>query len=321
MFFLGIAVNGEQIEFQLVDSQGRIQGIQYERHVDVLYDGRFSFRGVLESGIARVCLKADIRFDDIVFSYFAVPGFGEHEDYDSMIEEVIKGIFVDDNYIIENEVEAALVAALANEAGIAILVGAGSVAMGKNERGDIAKSGGWGIEAGDEAGEYWFAKKILEIFTKEADGRYDSDILYGCFKQEIDVESDYEIINFSLEQVEQYGVSFRSFVGILFDSFYKGDPYAEEVFREAVQEYILLIHSLMKQIQLTKPIRLSLIGHVFEHSELLTNMLVDALDESFEVIQPRLSIVSGAALKALMFRRKVTFNEIRQMVRDEVHLY
>lgn len=325
MFYLGIAINGDFIEFLLIDERGNIQGVQNERHVDLVYDGSYSFRGVLESGIARVCLKANIRFNEIGYTYLAIPGYGENADYDSLLNDVLIQIFKKNNYICENDVEAALVAALANQSGITLLAGVGTVAMGKNHKNEMVRTGGWGRVSGDEAGEYWFARKILEIFTKESDGRYDGKILYNIFKERVALDHDFELINFSFEHIELFGLNFNEFVEILFLAAEEGDEFAVKVIDEGAEEFSQMAHAIIRQIHFDSPIKISYIGKLLSERygivPLIEKKLKDRVDVELVFQAPQLSLVTGSALKALMFRKKVTYLEIYQLLNEEYRLH
>lgn len=322
MYYLGVAFNGDYIQFMLIDELGSIHGVQDERHVDLFYDGKQRFRGTIESGIARVCLKADIPFSDIIFSYFAIPSYGENDDFDESITNVLDIIFPKNNYICDNDVEAAWAGSLLAHSGITILVGTGSIAIGKNYKNVSMRVGGWGHLAGDEAGEYWLAKKILEIFTKESDGRYESQVLYKLFKEKLHIDHDFEMINFDFEHLDDYNVSFDDFFQILLDSFYAGDPYVKEVLEKSIEEYALLIGSLLRRMHFKSPITISYLGKIFQVPFIVAGLKskLDDFDINYVLQAPVLSLVSGAALRALMFRKNITYSELIQLLNEENRL-
>lgn len=322
MYYLGIAFKDEIIQFMLIDEQGYIHGLQKERHVNLIHEGLQSFRGVIEAGIARICLKANIPFNAIDFNYIAVPGYGENSYFDEQINIVLKEIFIEDNYICENDVEAALTGALSGQNGITILVETGSVAIGKNHKGDSLRVGGWGQIAGDEAGEYWLAEKTLEIFTKEADGRYKDKVLYDVFKRRIRLNDDLDIMNFSFEHLDYFGIHFDVFLTILEEAYELGDSHAKEILEACVHEYVLMIKALINQMSFNHPINISYIGRVFKIPYLLDclNRELDTIEQPIIIQEPILSLITGAALKALMFRKKVTFIQVKQLFNEEKRL-
>jgi len=321
MYYLGIAMNGELIEFMLIDENCHIHGLQRERHVDIVHDGEMILQGVIESGIARVCLKANIKFEDINFACIAIPGFGENQDYDNLIKGLFGRIFFNDHFICENEIEAAWSGALGANEGIVILAGVGSIAIGKNNVGETIRTGGWGIIAGDEGGEYWIARKILEIYTKEADGRYDEKILYNLLKEKMKLHDDSDIFNFSFEFIEQYDITFESFVDTLFEAAIEGDKHARKILNLCAREYILMIRSIIKQISFQLPVNISFIGRIFDSHHELLKIIVSDFNDQVKFGKPQLTLVAGSALRALMFRENVVRYKIFKLLQEEARLH
>lgn len=321
MYYLGIAMNGEVIEFMLIDEKCHIHGLQKERHVDLIHDGAMILQGVIESGIARVCLKANIKFEDITFTCVAVPGFGENQVYDDLMNDLFKSIFYNDHFLCENEIEAAWTGALGANEGIVILAGVGSIAIGKNKIGETVRTGGWGHIAGDEGGEYWLARKILEIYTKEADGRYDEKELYNLLREKMDRHDDEDILNFSFENMDVYDITFEEFVDIIFEARKQGDSRAIEVLQECADEYIMMIQSIIKQITFQKTVNVSFLGRIFLKSNELLSLIVSAFDDEVTFNKPQLTLVAGAALRALMFRKNVVQYDIYQLLQEEARIH
>jgi glucosamine kinase len=59
------------------------------------------------------------------------------------------------------DVEAAYLGALGDRAGILLLAGTGSMALGGNGRGQRARAGGWGPLLGDEGSAFWIGREWL----------------------------------------------------------------------------------------------------------------------------------------------------------------
>lgn len=314
--YLGIVLHGEYIEFLLINRICEIHGYQRERMVD-FYDETL-FKGAIESGIARVCLKANLRFDDIEFSCVAIPEYGENESFDSMMKQYFSEIFYHNRFLCENEVEAAFLSALGGHEGIVILAGIGSIAIGKNEMGESVRIGGWGRIAGDEGGEYWLAQKILETFTKESDGRYPRGELYKLLVEQLGIKSDTEMYNFTFDDLEQYDVSFDQFVDIVFEASYH-DNCARSILDQCINEYKMMIESIQSRIRLSEQIRVSYVGRIFEKTNLVS-MLEETLSNEFTIKKPYLNLVTGAALRALMFKEKVNYYDIQMLLKEEIRL-
>ena len=62
--------------------------------------------------------------------------------------------------------------------GLVVIAGTGSICLGKNEKGEIAISGGWGPLAGDEGGGVGIAQAALHPVAKaltDAGRKHDAD--------------------------------------------------------------------------------------------------------------------------------------------------
>lgn len=71
-----------------------------------------------------------------------------------------------------NDLDSGLAAAFGrNGAGILVVSGTGSVVVGRNERGQIARAGGWGHLLGDHGSGYWIALTGLRHAIRDYDRR------------------------------------------------------------------------------------------------------------------------------------------------------
>ncbi|HEX9069183.1 MAG TPA: BadF/BadG/BcrA/BcrD ATPase family protein, partial [Ktedonobacterales bacterium] len=61
--------------------------------------------------------------------------------------------------------------ALPHRAGIALIAGTGSIALGRDSAGATARAGGWGHTLGDEGSGYAIGRQALQAVTRAADGR------------------------------------------------------------------------------------------------------------------------------------------------------
>jgi N-acetylglucosamine kinase-like BadF-type ATPase len=73
--------------------------------------------------------------------------------------------------LVVNDALIALVAGAGDEPGIVIIAGTGSIAYGRNARGEAARAGGWGHMIGDEGSAYWIGREALAAVMRAADGR------------------------------------------------------------------------------------------------------------------------------------------------------
>ena len=73
--------------------------------------------------------------------------------------------------LVVNDALIALQAGVGDAPGIVIVSGTGSIAYGRNDRGEASRAGGWGYVLGDEGSGYWIGRLALRAVVRHADGR------------------------------------------------------------------------------------------------------------------------------------------------------
>lgn len=87
------------------------------------------------------------------------------------VEQALAGLGLAPSVGVGSDVEAAFDDAFGDGAGILVESGAGSVALGRSERGRVARVGGWGSLLGDEGSGYAVGLAGLRRVLKTVDGR------------------------------------------------------------------------------------------------------------------------------------------------------
>jgi glucosamine kinase len=67
------------------------------------------------------------------------------------------------------DMEIALEAAVGEGPGVAVIAGTGSIAYGRNARGETARVGGWGFAVGDEGSAHWIGREAVRAVLRAAD--------------------------------------------------------------------------------------------------------------------------------------------------------
>lgn len=122
-------------------------------------------------------------------------GYGQDKKIRKEIENICLKAFKNRPFVLKSDVQIAIEGALDGQDGIVVIAGTGSIALSLKE-GMLQRCGGWGYQLGDEGSAYWIAKKMLNVFCQEVDGRLEKTILYDLIKRECHFENDYDIITF-----------------------------------------------------------------------------------------------------------------------------
>jgi N-acetylmuramic acid 6-phosphate etherase len=151
-----------------------------------------------------------------------------------------------------NDLDSGLAAAFGrNGAGILVVSGTGSVVVGRNERGQIARVGGWGHLLGDHGSGYWIALTGLRNAVRNYDrrGHVNSRILRRLCLNSYDQLVDW---------IQQAG---KDEIAALADEFIDDDP---SLMLQAASFLAQDCHAVAGKLGLEKP-RVALAGGVLRH--------------------------------------------------------
>jgi N-acetylglucosamine kinase-like BadF-type ATPase len=85
--------------------------------------------------------------------------------------------------------------ALAGGAGVAVIAGTGSIAVGRNARGTLARAGGWGHIIGDEGSGYTIGRACLQAAARAADGRGPQTLLLDLLMRQWELKHPSDMID------------------------------------------------------------------------------------------------------------------------------
>ncbi len=95
----------------------------------------------------------------------------DREDEARTVSAIMRRIARHSRVLVVNDALIALVAGAGDAAGIVLIAGTGSIAYGRNARGEAARAGGWGHMIGDEGSGYWIGREALAAVMRAGDGR------------------------------------------------------------------------------------------------------------------------------------------------------
>jgi glucosamine kinase len=167
MHVLGIDVGGTKTVCLLANGEGAILARAREGGANLQGVGELALEkvlhGVMESALAG---------QGVIPSAICLGIAGVDREAD---QNVVRGIMDRIGYkatiLIVNDALIALQAGIGDAPGIVVVSGTGSIAYGRNARGEAARAGGWGYVLGDEGSGYWIGRLALRAVVRHADGR------------------------------------------------------------------------------------------------------------------------------------------------------
>ena len=202
---------------------------------------------------------------------------------------------------LHNDAYTALVGAHLGQPGVMVIAGTGSIALGQDGQGRVARAGGWGWLLGDEGSAFAIGRDGVRAALEAFDGLRPPTSLQDAFLHYFEVGQPRDIKN--RVYASDFGArGFAALAPLVSEAARAGDPAAREVVHQAGQALARLAQAVIARLQFdTNPIPVAPIGGAFEHVHRLRDEFAAALAlvPSAQVRPPRLPPVYGALLLAL----------------------
>lgn len=303
MCYLGIDGGGTKTAFLLADEAGSILSRWETSTCDYQQIGMENFKRVIREGTEQVCREAGLSVSQLEHACIGIPCYGEIKADAEPLTRAVEEVFQSVPVSCVNDVEIAWYGSLGGRPGINILAGTGAMGYGRDALGHAARASGWGDFMGDEGSAYWLGKKLIELFTKQADGRLPRDVLYSIVREHFQLEDDFELIAISSSQLCGKRREVGKLQYLLYQAAEQGSRQAQLAYRQAAEELALILKALLRQLSFEpgQPVPVSYSGGVFKAGALLLEPLKEALSSDAVCFsEPLLSPVSGAVLAAFL---------------------
>jgi N-acetylglucosamine kinase-like BadF-type ATPase len=242
---LGIDVGGTKTVCLLADDHGKVIASGREEGANLQAVGELALEKVLHSVMERT-LDGTGTVPSVIC--LGIAGVDRAED-----EAVVRGIMARIGYkariLVVNDALIALHAGVGAAAGIVIVSGTGSIAYGRNDRGESARAGGWGHVLGDEGSGYWIGRLALRAVVRHADGRSPATDLTPRLLEHFAVQRAEELIN----RVYHDGLTPRSIAAIasyVQDAHDRGDVVATGILSRAAGELATAATAVTERLEL-----------------------------------------------------------------------
>ncbi len=301
MVCLGIDGGGTKTAFLLIDEKGNILSKYRTGTCNYIQIGKEKFGEVIGEGAAACCEKAGLQKADIACACIGIPSFEEIAEDTPVLKEIAKRALGGGRVECVNDVVVAWAGSLACEPGIDLLAGTGSMGYGVDPEGRAARSGGWGYFCGDEGSGYWLGKKLIELFSKQADGRMERSKTYEIVRGEFGLASDFDLIPLLYHKMNLRRDEIAGLQLLLEKAARAGDPHAADCYRLAAHELALIVRAIIRRLHFhpEEPVTVSYSGGLFKAGDLIFDPLRKELNECrARLAEPELSPVAGAALYA-----------------------
>ncbi|MFB3095119.1 MAG: N-acetylglucosamine kinase, partial [Candidatus Acidiferrales bacterium] len=169
-FFLGIDGGGSKTECVLGDASGAVLARALGAGANLRRTDATSLRQLLSDCFRELRRSASLHaLDcDVVCAGFAGAGQPEPQ---QMARAVLAELLRPRWLYVLGDMEVALEAAVGGGCGVVLLAGTGSIAYGRNGKGEVARAGGEGPARGDEGSGYAIGRAAVEAVLRAGKGR------------------------------------------------------------------------------------------------------------------------------------------------------
>lgn len=299
-YYIGIDGGGSKTIFAIADENGKIIGTTKAGSAFYKQIGEEKVIELLKKGIKEVCTYAQGETTQLAAICFGMPGWGESAENDKRMENRIRNEFSQYNFHIVNDCEVGWTGSLEGKPGINIVAGTGSIAFGRNEKGESARCGGWSQWFGDEGSGYWLGMKCVQLFSRQSDGRDERGPLYDIMRSKLQLFSDQQIIDLFEQEYLPERDKVAALQEILLSAAKEGDLCAIAAYEQAAKEFFDMAYSIKKQIFKEESCVVSCSGGIFKTGDIVCRPLKKMLEENgMKYVKTKKAPYEGAVLLAM----------------------
>jgi glucosamine kinase len=276
--FLGVDGGGTKTQIALMNEAGRVTCEGFAGPSNPLRVGIETAVTNILKAINEACDRDGVSRGDIAAATLGLAGVRRADLKRSVRESFIKRIGIRRVEVV-TDAEIALYATTQGKPGLVVIAGTGSVCLGKNEKGEMAISGGWGPLAGDEGGGVGIAQQALHTIAKASDGRGDPTMLSQRASEYFRASGPENlIVAIYSPQVDNSRIA--GFARLVVETALDGDKIAMQILKDAGYELGLAACAVIEKLGLRDAkVPIGCVGSVFQAGELLTNPMIAKVRE------------------------------------------
>jgi N-acetylglucosamine kinase-like BadF-type ATPase len=234
--------------------------------------GREQARAALHQTIQQACTQASVDPGKIRRACIGLAGAGNQEVAElarELVAELVPG-----EIEVVGDMAIALEAAFPGAPGLVVITGTGSIAYGRNPRGETARAGGLGPVVSDEGSGAWIGRQAVAAVLRAHDTGQSTPLapaILGAWK----IATYDELVRLVHAQPPP---DFAALVPHVLRTAEAGGPLAREVLTQAGTELANLAKIVMRRLWPgPQPLPVAMAGGVFENSSLVRKVFRNSL--------------------------------------------
>jgi glucosamine kinase len=279
--YLGIDGGGTKTTCVVADETS-VLGSAATGGSNITRHGDAGVRKALHSAVKNACAAARVEPSQIESACIGLSGAGRPEVRDAvagMMRELLRG-----HILVVSDLETTLQAAFGNGPGVITIAGTGSIAYGRDARGQTGRAGGWGLAISDEGSGQWIGRTAVSAVLGAKDAGDDPSLLSTILNLWKLTSLDELVRRANASPPPDFSSLFR----VVLAAADAGDPLAKHVLHQAASELAAIARNVIRRLFAdgdSVPVAMS--GGVFRQSELVRQVFGNTLTGEF----PRASII------------------------------
>ena len=295
--FLGVDGGQSSTVALIGDQTGRVLGVGRAgpcNHVQA-HESRPKFVDAITGSVHQACSQGGLDPATVRFASACLGFSGGPADKEAILQEILRC----DRIIVTHDAAIALSGALAGAPGVVVIAGTGSMAFGRNDWAQTARSGGWGYLFGDEGGAFDIVRRALRAALRNEEGWGPATSLRATFLEATGARDMNDVLHlFYAPEFPRPRVA--ALAPLVDAAATKGDQTAIAVLHEAADELAAFGGAVRSQLfGVQQSVAVSYLGGVFRSAMLLARFreTVESTEGS-RVVAPTYGPAAGALLEA-----------------------
>ncbi len=308
--FLGVDGGGTKTQIAIMNANREVVGEGTSGPSNPLRVGVETAVANILKAVNEACDGSGVSRGDIARATLGLAGVRRADLKQRVRESFVTHMRVKETKVV-TDAEIALYATTLGKAGLVVIAGTGSVCIGKNGRGKMAISGGWGPLAGDEGGGVGIAQAALHSIAKASDGRGIPTSLSEKASEYFRASGPENLI-VAIYSPQVDNTRIAGFARFVVEAAHDGDAVAVDILTEAGSELGLAACAVIESLGLQKQkIPIGCVGSVFKAGNILKQPMIDTIKTvaaNAFLTEPLMPPSHAAALMALLERSSVNGN-------------
>ena len=303
--FLGVDGGGTKTQIALMNTAGEVTCEGTAGPSNPLRVGVETAVTNIVQAINEACDRGGASRGDIATAMLGLGGVRRADLKQRVRDSFIKRLGIRKTEVV-TDAEIALFATTLGKPGLVVIAGTGSVCLGKNEKGELAISGGWGPLAGDEGGGVGIAQQALHSVAKASDGRGTPTVLSERAAEYFRASGPENLI-VAIYSPQVDNMRIAGFARLVVETALEGDKIAGEILKDAGDELGIAACAVIRKLGLSRQkVPIGCVGSVFNAGELLTGPMLETIRKCASaayLAEPLMSPAHAAALMAFQSPR------------------